>query len=322
MEETPTTEEFDVLFQLPVELDLEKSQESGKRCIRGYGSTEDEDQDGEVVLKAGMDIVPLRDHGFINYDHQRRVIGGVKVPMIIGVPTLVEMRDRGVWVEGELLKGDPMESEQMRLANELWQLGLSLKDLQKSGSRRCLSYSIEGKVLEKRGKKVTRTVANQVALTHKPVNAACTVEVFAKSFCCGRCQPGHALYNPAHKCGDHNKEFHFQDGLPHLMAVMAKALTTDNSGPVTVPRTSPLITENLDRGITTVLYGDGQQCDHFDPATGLFKDGYVGALRHMTGCLGYSRNEAEQLLKRITTAAAHNADLSALIRAAGFTTRR
>lgn len=317
MEETATTEEFEVLFQVPVELDLAKSQETGKRCIKGYGSTEDEDQDEETILKAGMDIVPLRDHGFINYDHQRRIIGGVKVPMIIGVPTLVEMRERGVWVEGELLKGDPMESEQLRLANEMWMLGTSLEELKKSGSRRSLSYSIEGKILERRGKKVTKTVANQVALTHKPVNAACTVSFFAKSFCCGRCQPNHPLYNPAHSCS--NKHYEFQDGLPHLMAVMAKALTTDNSGPVSVSRTSPLISENLDRGITTVLYGEGQQCDHFDPMTGRFKDGYAGALRHMTGCLGYSNHEAGQLLKRITQGARNNADLSALIRAAGFT---
>lgn len=320
--------EDEELFHIPVTFELSKaegddSSDSGKRIVRGYGSTEDEDQDGETVLKAGMDIAPLRDHGYINYDHQRRSwANGIRVPMIIGVPTLVEMRDRGVWVEGELLKGDPMESEQLRLANEMWQLGISLQELQKSGSRRALSYSIEGKVLERRGKKVTKTVANQVALTHKPVNAACTVGFFAKSFCCGRCQPGNALYNPAHKCGDNNKLFQFQDGLPHLMAVMAKALTTDNSGPISVNRTSPLISENLDRGITTVLYGDGTQCDHFDPLTGQFRDGYAGALRHMTGCLGYSKHEAGNLLKRITTGAAHNADLSALIRAAGFTSQR
>jgi hypothetical protein len=309
------TEQFDVLFEVPVQLDLVKSEdEEGKRCVKGFGSTEDEDQQGETVLKSGMDIEPLRDHGFVNYDHQRRIIGGVKVPMIIGVPTLVEMRDRGVWIEGELLKGDPMESEQLRLANEMWQLGISL---QKAGSLRTLSYSIEGKVLARRGKKVAKSQASQVALTHKPVNPACTVEMFAKSMCCGRCQPGHPLYNPAHTCGSGNKHFEFQDGMPHLMAVLEKSLTTENSGPHGRPRTSPLMRENLDRGITTVLYGD-RPCDHFDPLTGRFKDGVAGAYNHMTGCLGYSREDTLRLLKRIVNGASTNAELSALIQAAGF----
>ena len=306
------TNDYEVLFEMPVEFDLAKSEDSGKRCVKGYASTEDLDKDKEQVLKSGMDYQPLKEDGFINYDHQRRMIGGVKVPLIIGYPTNVEMKERGLWCEGELLKGDAMASEQIRLSNEMWELGCAL---QKSGSRR-LAYSMEGAVLERRGKKIVKSVARHVALTHKPVNSACTVEVFAKSLCCGKCSPHHPGYNPAHSCG--NKHHEFADGLPHLTFALQKALETTNSGPMTAERTSPLMRENLDRGLTTVLYGEGFCPSCFDQATGKFHKGLPGAVNHMQSCLGHGKDETYRLLKRLLQGSEKNAELAGLVRAAGL----
>jgi len=311
-----TEETFETLFETPVEF-LEKSIEEGsqgKRCVKGVMSTEREDHDGESILQKGLDCSYLMESGYINYDHQRRIVAGAKVPIIIGYPTELERLEKSTILAGELLQGDPMASEQMRLANEMWELGMAL---QKAGGARRLAFSVEGPKPERRGNKIVRARVHHVALTHKPVNADCSVELFAKSLCCGRCNPDSAEFNPAHVCCSGNKHYEFQDGLPHLMAVMEKALATTNSGPVTMPRTSPLMKENLDRGLTTVLYGDTPCTTHFDP-NGRFHKGIAGAYNHMTGCLGYSGDETRKLLKALITGAKKNHELAALIRAAGF----
>lgn len=275
--------------------------EGSKRCVKGFASTEVLDQQSETVLQKGLDFSYLRDHGFINYDHQRVVIAGAEVPIIIGHPTLVEMRPGGLWCEGELLTGDPMASEQIRLANEMWQLGQSL---QKSGTRR-LAYSAEGKVLERRGKKVVRAKVENAALTHKPVNTSCSVELFAKSLCCGRCSPDHPEYNPAHRC--HNKddaEFPEPEAfLKALEAAMSTASAPD------------LLTENLDRGVTSVLYGD-QDCGCFERKTGRFHKGLGGAVGHLATCRGHGKDRSIQFLQKLVKAAETDAWVHGLTRAA------
>jgi hypothetical protein len=140
--------------------------------------------------------------------------------------------------------------------------------------------------------------------------------MFQKSLCCGKCSPTHPQYNPAHQgCG--NKGHHFADGIPHLLAIMEKALSSDNSGPVSIVRTSPLLKENLDRGLTTVLYGE-QPCEHFSEHSGLFHKGISGAFDHMTGCLGYSADDSKTLLARIIDGAKKDEEVFALTKAAGF----
>jgi len=309
MEEQTDKDTF--YLHIPVVELFEKSEgegKEGKRCVKGYASTEALDKDKEQVLQKGMDFEPLQKGGFINYDHKRKIIApGVTMPMIIGVPTLVEMRSKGLWVEGELMKATPEEmiiSDQARLANEMWVLGTSL---QKSGQR-SLAYSIEGGILERRGNKVARSVAKDVALTHKPVNAECSVEVFAKSLCCGKCSPDHPQYNPAHSCS--NKKVEVPDGLPFLTKAMDNVMSTAAAG--------QLLKQNLDRGMSKVLYGD-ERDDCYNPDTGRFKDGLQGAVQHMTDHLGYGKHETIQFLRKLIEGAGKNADLSVLVKTAGLT---
>lgn len=280
-----------ILFELPVELELRKSESGDRRIIRGYASTERMDQDGEVILQSGIDFTPLLKSGFLNYDHQYRQIAGAKMPIIVGYPTKAEIRDKGLWVEGELLKSDnPVcASEQIRLADELWEMGMAL---QKSGTR-SLAYSVEGGVLERHGNKIVKSVVRHLAVTHKPVNPDATIELFAKSMCCGRCREGHPLYTPGHVCG-HEIE---------------KAMSTTSAG--------PLMRENLDRGLSGVLYGDGN-CDCFYPSTGRFKNGIAGAVEHLEKCQGYSREQSIKFLRKIVHGAAKESNLAALVRQAGL----
>jgi hypothetical protein len=314
MEEFPETEVF---FQTPVDF-LEKSIDDGpaKRMVKGIMSTEKSDHDGESISQKGLDCTYLMKSGYINYDHQRRIVAGVKMPVIIGYPTKLERGDRCHILEGELLQGDPTRSEQMRLAEEMWQLGMGL---QKSGIARRLAYSVEGPPPKKRGKKIVEAKVYNVALTHKPVNDECSLEMFMKSLCCGKCSPSHPEYNPAHSCG--NKHHEFADGLPHLMHAMEKALESTNSGPVSAERTSPLMRENLDLGLTTALYGDNPCDNHFNPSSGCFHKGISGAYEHMTGCLGHDSTHAHKLLSSLIHGARYDEELFALTKTAGLVGR-
>ncbi|KAA0888756.1 hypothetical protein [Oryzomonas rubra] len=296
-------EDSQVLFEMPVEMELRKSGDGNRRIVRGYASTESMDQDGETILQKGIDFSPLLKSGFINYDHQYRDICGAKMPIIIGYPIKAEIRDKGLWVESELLKstdaGD-VTSEQLRLADEMWALGMALK---KSGTR-SLAYSVEGGVLQRKGKKIVKSVVKHCALTHKPVNPEATVELFAKSLCCGRCNPESPLFIPGHSCGDHapvSKEDREN---------ISKALDTTNG--------APLMRENLDRGITCLLYGD-TNCGCCN-GNGKFINGMQGAVEHLQKCRGASRDESLNFLRRLITGSAYNPDLAGIVKQAGIVT--
>lgn len=285
-------EDSQVLFELPVELELKKSADGGRRIVRGYASTENVDQDGEVILQNGIDFRPLLKSGFLNYDHQYKEINGAKMPIIIGYPTRAEMKSKGLWVEGELLKGEGHASEQIRLADEMWELGMAL---QKSGGDRSLAYSVEGGVIERKGNRITKSVVRHVALTHKPVNPEATVELFAKSFfiACGNCEK-QGVCNLA-ECALHEQ--------------MKKAMSTTSA--------APLALENLDRGLTSVLYGT-ENCGCYDPNTMQFNGGINGAVEHLQKCQGYTKTQGIDFLRALIQKAPSRPDIAALIKTAGI----
>ena len=318
MEETDNQ----VLFELPVELELRKSAGGDRRIIRGYASTESMDQDGEVILQNGIDFSYLLKSGFLNYDHNAKCLKcgqvhdkgicpacgtkGSKMPLIIGYPISAEIRDKGLWVEGELLKSTgETASEMTKLADEMWELGLAF---QKSGGKRSLCYSVEGGVLKKEGNRITRSIVRHLAVTTKPVNPEATIEVLRKSLCCGRCNPSHPLYIPGHTCGAHapiSKED---------VENMQKALGTD-IGTAMANGNSPAMRENLDRSISGVLYGDGN-CGCCPD--GKFTNGLQGAVEHLQKCQGYTKDQSIDFLRKVIRGAAHRPDLSALITQAGI----
>jgi len=290
-----------ILFELPIEMELRKSESGDRRIVRGYASTESMDQDGEVILQNGIDFSYLLKSGFLNYDHQKREIAGATMPIIVGYPIRAEIRDKGLWVEGELLKSSgETNSEQARLADELWELGLMF---QKSGGKRSLAYSVEGGVVERKGNKITKSQVRHLAITTKPVNAEATLEVFRKSFCCGKCDSNHPLHTPGHSCGSHAPVS--KEDIENI----SKAMTTESA--------APLVLENLDRGMSSLLYGSGTTCNCYDSA-GRFSKGIPGAVNHLHKCLGHDNNQSINFVRKLIHGAKHRPDLAALVKAAGI----
>lgn len=152
-------------FTLDADINKSDSQDEGRRFIRGYASTADSDRQGEALVQKGLDIGDFVNHGYFNYDHDNSIILGYPLPTC-------RVDDRGLWVEGELLKGIPQ-------ADRIWELAKALK---KSNAPRKIGFSVEGKVLERTGNKVTKARIYNVAITTNPVNTNCTWDAVVKSF--------------------------------------------------------------------------------------------------------------------------------------------
>lgn len=152
-------------FFIDADIDVKKSEQEGKRLIQGYASTPAEDRQGESLVQKGMDISDFVQHGYLNYDHDNSII--------LGYPTgNTHIDERGLWVEGELLKGIPM-------ADQIWDLALALK---KSDAPRRLGFSVEGKVVERKGNRIVKAKIYNCAITPNPVNTEATWEAVVKSF--------------------------------------------------------------------------------------------------------------------------------------------
>lgn len=153
-------------FRFFLDADIQKS-ESGdeRRIIRGYASTEHEDRQNESLVQKGLDISDFLNHGFFNYDHNNKII--------VGYPfQSCRVDEKGLWVEGELLKG-------IDEADRMWDLAIALK---KSNAPRQVGFSVEGKVLKREGNKIVKAKIYNIAVTPNPVNTNCTWEAVVKSF--------------------------------------------------------------------------------------------------------------------------------------------
>jgi hypothetical protein len=153
--------------------------EPGKtRRIAGIITTENVDQQQEVILTKGLDLDPWIAHGWYNDNHSK------KTTDILGYPESYQVFQKGdslpngdlapangIWAEGYLLDTPK--------ANEIWDLG---KALAQTGRR--LGFSVEGSIQKREGKlskTVARAVVRNVAITNCPVNTDSKLEVLAKS---------------------------------------------------------------------------------------------------------------------------------------------
>lgn len=147
------------------DIDLKKSEKEDEMIIRGYASTPDSDRQGENLVQSGLDISEFLKHGYFNFDHDNT--------HILGYPTKnTRIDSKGFYVEGKLLKGVP-------IAERMWNVAIAL---QKSNAPRRLGFSVEGKVLERVGNRITKAKIYNVAITPNPVNTHATWEAVVKSF--------------------------------------------------------------------------------------------------------------------------------------------
>lgn len=158
-------------------------EEDGKRFIEGYASTSSGDLQGESVFPGGIDYSYFSKNGWINYDH------GKKPDDIIGVPVGVRIDDKGFYVKSMLFKD-------REKSNEVWSLLESLKkhgvSLQEAGINRHLGYSIEGKVVQRFGGKISKCWIKNVSITPNPANNDCVIDI-AKSMSNGSFKPSSSL---------------------------------------------------------------------------------------------------------------------------------
>ncbi len=136
-----------------------------KRRIRGIASTESKDLEGETIDLSGISLDYFTTKGVFNDDHKQ------EVSAIVGEPTSAKITKDGLFVEGILYKGKDS-------ADKIWE---HFNSLEQSGAKRRLGFSIEGKVLARKGSTITRCWLKNIAITAHPVNSATWAEI-AKSF--------------------------------------------------------------------------------------------------------------------------------------------
>jgi len=152
-----------------------------RRRIGGLVSTESVDADDETLLQDGLDFEPFLEDGYFNDDHAPGTTDVLGYPEMVRriekgdtLPDGTVAPAKGTWAEGSLLEGYPP-------ADKIWDLARSLA---KTGGKRRIGFSIEGKVLQRAGaggKTVAAARITDVAITRRPKNKDTSLAALAKS---------------------------------------------------------------------------------------------------------------------------------------------
>lgn len=161
--------EEDFKFWVPAQAVVVKggkngSDSEGRRWIQGIASTNARDLQGEVVTQKGIDFNYFLKRGYFNDDHKPGTENKV------GEPTECKVTKDGLWVKG-FLYNDKKKSD------DIWE---HMRSLTKSGSRRRMGFSIEGKVVRRNGRTIEKCWIQDIAVTPAPVNHTTWAEM-AKS---------------------------------------------------------------------------------------------------------------------------------------------
>lgn len=155
-------------------LKSEKVGETEGWTFEAICSTPDKDREGETLLQKGLNFEPFCDSGEYNWNHIPHAMVGVPV----GKKAWFDKSLGGWKCEGMLLADMPIApgyttNEVVKQHNQL----------QKAGFQRGLCTSVEGKVRERSdcGKYVKKADIYNIAITFRPVNPNCSLEMIAKS---------------------------------------------------------------------------------------------------------------------------------------------
>jgi len=145
------------------------------RQIRGIMSTPSVDRQGEEVFAKGLDFAPFLQHDHFNDNHDQSTSAIVGYPEEVSYSdNLIAKGGHGVtgWItRGYILKGT-------KRSDDIWDLA---KALQQTPNKR-LGFSIEGRVIKRKGKRIEKATIRNVAITNCPVNTEATWDVLTKSF--------------------------------------------------------------------------------------------------------------------------------------------
>jgi hypothetical protein len=132
-----------------------------ERWIQGIASTSAKDLQGEVIDQNGIDVTYFLEKGYFNNDHKPGAENKV------GEPTECKVTKDGLFVKGKLYKGK-------KAADDLWE---HFTALQKSGAKRKMGFSIEGRVVRRSGTTIEKCWIQDIAITPAPVNPTTWAEV-------------------------------------------------------------------------------------------------------------------------------------------------
>jgi hypothetical protein len=147
-------------FWIPGDCIKAEETSDGKRIIRGRASAEAVDLQGEKVIQNGIDYNYFLKSGFIVDDHKTGVENRV------GEPLEAKITNKGLEIKALIYKGKER-------SDYWWE---HLKAIEASGSKRPVGFSIEGKILKRKGSVIEKCWLSNVAITTNPV----CVDTFAE----------------------------------------------------------------------------------------------------------------------------------------------
>lgn len=229
-------------FCVPCEL-IEKSSKdkNGKEVkemiIGGVASTNDKDEDGEILEPSGYILDRFLSSGTMNFEH----LSKKSSKFIVGEPTKAKVVGDKLLIEAKLWNDS-------KLANEIYQ---TMQEMKNSGSTRKAAFSIEGKALERdkfNPKRITKALITACAITFSPVNRNSWADIVKGNQREDYIEP---VYEKKSDKEDHffefkkgNKTFRVGKNF-EVYEVISKDMSTSN--------TAPLIPESLNKKVRNVV---------------------------------------------------------------------
>lgn len=151
--------------------------ENGDYIVQGVMTSDSRDEEDDRISPEGMDCSYFLTKGWIKYEHGNRPDQFIGEPLDIRVGQFthpkLQKSVNGIFVKARLFA-------QRALAKQAVE---TIQDLQKSSTKRCMGWSIEGQVQERDRKsgKILKSILRNVVLTMNPVNTTTWAEL-SKSF--------------------------------------------------------------------------------------------------------------------------------------------
>lgn len=265
------------------------------RIIEGIASTEEKDQQGEIVMQEKMDCSYLLEKGYLNWNHSHAPEDQIGKPLEVikmpGGPTTPGEKP-ATFFRALLLDGVPR-------ADAVWALAKALEVSSGIGANRSLGFSVEGGVRMRQGHLLVETVVRHMAATHEPVNAQSVARcVMAKSQ--GFKVPDTVLIDTLDDNVPHFIFKSFGQLVKSLAPSVRKTMVMGDAAPITLEFVDPQLTSHptSPEAILRNLYTgckDGRNCKK----KGKFINGRQGALDHLVHCVGVAPMKAADMVAAV-----------------------
>lgn len=275
---------------------LPAKKKTGK-IIEGIASTEEKDQQGEVVMQEKMDCSYLLEKGYLNWNHSHAPEDQIGKPLeVVKMPGGPETPGGkpATFFRALLLEG-------VARADAVWALSKALETSAGVGTDRALGFSVEGGVRVRQGNLLVETVVRHMAATHEPVNAQSVARcVMAKSQ--GFRVPDTVLLDTLDDSTPHFIFKSFGQLVKSLAPSVRKAVSTKSAPALTLEFVDPQITATQATDPISILRHLDEKCKSGRKCKtkgGKFIHGRHGALDHLVHCSGVNPISAADMLSSV-----------------------